>query len=502
MPADSNKVYSRQYYQDYMTELRHHIEQIQWSKKVLLAALIPALVYSWLIFQHGSAGLALFFMVLAFIVAGVAVASAADALQAEQQGNLYFYLLGIVVPYANLYFLSRIYSHYASAITALRNADNKTFLKILALKDSPPPEVSVAPRPVRPTNVQALDFVAPDMAALRTSSTAARTAHATRAEPESMVFDFSDTGTQPGTNHMTDRSLSHETIASNSHPHDAHPAQRADLGRVLPYLRQTFAAEDWLDRSYSAENDIIVHAEGFDDASQPINRVLHGGLIVFFVLDKGDTLSYINEGERQASGLTHAQLQQTAIDNLYALTKGSQPPIVLQLLQLKAGVHQIRLDHNFDASILLLDQVWNHNDIRLHTPNGIVAAIPSRDTLYYCDVGSPESIAHLQYYVAQAQSVATHAISQTLYLRKNHRWQPYTLQATLSGSPKTFNQFTLPYLYQVRSAVDWMHDYPDVPISVTVDGKTYIGKILQGGFLHVIRGAYAAGRELCHRNSV
>ena len=85
----------------------------------------------------------------------------------------------------------------------------------------------------------------------------------------------------------------------------------------------------------------------------------------------------------------------------------------------------IFLGGNFEASLLLIDDLWDRQLAHL-APNDFVAAVPTRDVLAVCDANSEAGIDELRQIVLRAEG-GDHPLATTLYRRPRGigAWRPY-----------------------------------------------------------------------------
>ncbi|MEO9061081.1 MAG: DUF1444 family protein [Nitrosospira sp.] len=172
---------------------------------------------------------------------------------------------------------------------------------------------------------------------------------------------------------------------------------------VLPYLMPSLKNSD---------SDIALT---FDN--QPVLRKLNNGLVVAYLLDSGEKFQYVQNRDLSSSGLTEAQLYDYGLQNLKMLMQAK--------LEVKPYGHifAIFLDGNFEASLLLIDDLWDKMFCHLAT-KGFVAAAPTRDVLAFCDIGSNEGISELRTIVDRTQT-GDHAITPILLRRHGKNWLHY-----------------------------------------------------------------------------
>jgi hypothetical protein len=91
------------------------------------------------------------------------------------------------------------------------------------------------------------------------------------------------------------------------------------------------------------------------------------------------------------------------------------------------NIFALFLDGNFEASLLLLDDLWDEASAH-YAPNGFVVAVPARDMLAFCDLGSEQGIRELREVLGRVFPYGDHLISRLLYRREARRWVPFSAQ--------------------------------------------------------------------------
>jgi uncharacterized protein YtpQ (UPF0354 family) len=148
----------------------------------------------------------------------------------------------------------------------------------------------------------------------------------------------------------------------------------------------------------------------------PVLRDLHNGLLVAYLVDEGTRFDYLQNRHLIAAGIDEDRLHKTAVGNLYSLAERHLR------IQPYGPVFSLFMNGNFEASVLLLDTVW---DISLakHVKEEFVAAVPARDVLAFGDSSSPAAVAELRAIINRlASRGADHPLSTSLYCRKRGKW--------------------------------------------------------------------------------
>ena len=171
--------------------------------------------------------------------------------------------------------------------------------------------------------------------------------------------------------------------------------------RSMPYLRLSLPEE---------ELQVIVTA-----GSAPVLRDLGNGLLVAYVLDAGDHLQYLQLRHLEDSGMNESELHEHAVYNLAAVAN--------EKLRVESHdrVFAAFLDGNFEATLILIDDLWDKRLARTIS-DGFVAAVPARDIMAFCDATSSEGIAQLRQVVARANVGGDHLLTSILYRRQGQKW--------------------------------------------------------------------------------
>ena len=152
-------------------------------------------------------------------------------------------------------------------------------------------------------------------------------------------------------------------------------------------------------------------------ADEPVFRALGNGLLVAYVVDTGDALQVLQYRHLAESGFAAGELHIRAVENLLGLAR--------EKLEVRScrGVFVALMGGNFEASLLIVDRIWDETLAHL-VPNGFVAAVPARDILAFCDIASQAGIAELRAIVARAETL-DHPLIPTLLCRQGASWIRY-----------------------------------------------------------------------------
>ena len=151
---------------------------------------------------------------------------------------------------------------------------------------------------------------------------------------------------------------------------------------------------------------------------QPVVRMFDEDLMVMYVVDIGNALQIVQEHDLKKEHVTEAELHSSSIQNLKRLADAALR------IESHDPVFMVFLEGNLEASLLLLDDLWE-NRLRHLVQRGFIAAIPARDVLVFCDCDSQEGIRQLHQVVDRLQN-GDHLITTALFRREGGLWTRYT----------------------------------------------------------------------------
>ncbi|MGE5490191.1 MAG: hypothetical protein ACM31P_02785 [Actinomycetota bacterium] len=155
------------------------------------------------------------------------------------------------------------------------------------------------------------------------------------------------------------------------------------------------------------------------DDDQPIFVASKGAFGVVYFIDEGEGFTYVTQGHLREAGISVQELHRIGLENLAGLLTGGQRKLKLQPLQQSA--FGLILDGHFEASLVLLDQLWE-GALKKYLPTAPVVAMPSRDVCSFCDGQSAQGIEILKGVAERVSQGGGHLISPQLFTRREGRW--------------------------------------------------------------------------------
>jgi len=217
------------------------------------------------------------------------------------------------------------------------------------------------------------------------------------------------------------------------------PSTSASIGPSQPSTRPTPTAANSKNQVYQAiaqikiaglpnlpdgtKLDVAVSAPGIrlPEDDQPVVLSAKGAFGVIYLVDQGHGFRYVTEGDIRAAGVTPSQLYQIGLNNLTGLISKSKGGLKGQPLGNSYG---LVLDGNFEASLVLVDALWD-GMLKKYLPNTPVVAIPSRDICAFCDAKSLEGISELKGVSERVSQGGAHLISPLLFTREDGKWTEF-----------------------------------------------------------------------------
>jgi uncharacterized protein YtpQ (UPF0354 family) len=149
---------------------------------------------------------------------------------------------------------------------------------------------------------------------------------------------------------------------------------------------------------------------------EPVLRNLHNGLLVAYLVDRGDDFQYVSHRNLKTEGISEEALHKNAVANLAKLAQRK-----LRVTD-QDGYYAVFLDGNFEASLVLVDQLWDRGMARL-VSSEFLACVPARDILAFCDSGSPSGVEKLRNVINRVWPDGHHLLTRSLYRRRHSRWE-------------------------------------------------------------------------------
>jgi len=182
------------------------------------------------------------------------------------------------------------------------------------------------------------------------------------------------------------------------------------MKNALSFCRNAFV---YLKASVPATADSLT----LSDPDSPVLHDLNNGLLIAYVVDNGSSFSYVQNRHLKEAEIDILQLHEYGVKNLRRLTEERLK------VQEYGPVYAVFLDGHFEASLILLDELWNQT-LKHLIPGEFAVALPARDVLAFCDASSSEGLAELKRIVSRVAG-GDHLLSSSIYRRQQSKWVPF-----------------------------------------------------------------------------
>jgi uncharacterized protein YtpQ (UPF0354 family) len=162
---------------------------------------------------------------------------------------------------------------------------------------------------------------------------------------------------------------------------------------------------------YSGEGTAIQLSA--DDS--PVMRPFASDMVIMYAIDRPSHFEFVAMRELKARQLSVEELHDLAVKNLPS--RLSQ----VEVHDLGGGLHGLSAGGNLEASLLLLDSLWDQLAARL--PGEPLAAVPARDLLFTIGSGQPNAMELISSRARIDLAEKRYAISQSVLVRRGGTWQ-------------------------------------------------------------------------------
>ena len=175
-----------------------------------------------------------------------------------------------------------------------------------------------------------------------------------------------------------------------------------DLARALPCLSPAHALDE------------TAPIRAFGSGSAPLSRTFSNTLVVTYMIDESGVQVFVRERDIDAS--RREELYRRAVENLRAHANRRKLRFEPQGTSFVA-----KLDGEHDASLLLLDELWDPPTRVADLDGEIVAAVPSRGTLLFTGSGTRGGVPRLRAAIASCPR----ELSRELFVRRDGSWETF-----------------------------------------------------------------------------
>lgn len=190
------------------------------------------------------------------------------------------------------------------------------------------------------------------------------------------------------------------------------PGGQFDVRQIVPLIkpRQWLRQQQQADRNWLASHVV----EDFNDE-----------LVVLYAEDRAERLRYLTRAALKQQNVALPQLRALALENLMRLLPG---------VSLHKGplVSMLTAGGCYEASLLLVSDFWASHGVL--APGELIVAAPSRDVVLLASSANPAAIAHLRDLADTSWQQSGHAVSRSLFVFRQGRFQVWSDSQGSQGS--------------------------------------------------------------------
>jgi uncharacterized protein YtpQ (UPF0354 family) len=158
-------------------------------------------------------------------------------------------------------------------------------------------------------------------------------------------------------------------------------------------------------------------AVGLSHDDSFVMRPLADPLVVTYAVDTGNAYQLVQHRHLVRDAIDAATLHDHALANLGRLVN-SKPTRVHPY----GNIFAVTMGGDFEASLILLDQLWEHH-LRQFVKGEYAVAVPARDILAFCDASSAAGLSELRELIQRVFPGGDHLLSDQIYVRRS-TWEP------------------------------------------------------------------------------
>lgn len=153
------------------------------------------------------------------------------------------------------------------------------------------------------------------------------------------------------------------------------------------------------------------------DDDSPVERPLVADLILFYAFDQPDYFTMVARRDLVRLALDRNSLHAIAINNLRRIIP---PP---ELHEVFPGAFMLTCGGNFEATTLLLDEVWQQ--LSAIVPGDLVVAVPARDLVIITGSDNHGGLAFVRSKVSNILETADHTLTRHFLVKNENGWRLY-----------------------------------------------------------------------------
>jgi uncharacterized protein YtpQ (UPF0354 family) len=152
----------------------------------------------------------------------------------------------------------------------------------------------------------------------------------------------------------------------------------------------------------------------------PVERRLVADLWIAYAFDQPTCFKMAAKRDLQRLGLDECSVHEVALANLRDKVQSLKP----EFLELSNGVFKISCGGNYEATMLLLDNVWVQA-AQIMERGTLVVSVPSRDMVAFTSSENHAGLAFLRSKAAEILEHDSHPLTRHFLVREDKNWVVY-----------------------------------------------------------------------------
>jgi len=170
------------------------------------------------------------------------------------------------------------------------------------------------------------------------------------------------------------------------------------------------------DKAWLQDFNRSLKAQAGQNVMENVHEVYNEELVIAYAEDSPKSIRYLTPARFAELKMESKDLRKLACTNLERLL----PTVDIQM---DTGVYRIRAGGDYDATLLLLDSVWENG--KLDVRGEIVAAVPARDFLVVTGTEDADGLRTLRAMAVNIAAKAPYRLSAKLFVRRGGTFVPF-----------------------------------------------------------------------------
>lgn len=178
------------------------------------------------------------------------------------------------------------------------------------------------------------------------------------------------------------------------------PKENVNIDKIIPIIKNKRFVKSVKEINASFEQDHILEAYNEE-------------LFIFYAEDKEESIYYLSNQDLKDINFPIENVKEKAIENLKNTVKFRREG--------KDGYYAIMAGGSFEASFILLQEIWNHENFPVD--GNLVIGVPARDVLFVTGSNDSKNLQKLNDLVKNVNEGGNHIISEKIFELVNGKFE-------------------------------------------------------------------------------